>query len=360
MLFMGWTPLRDLEARRIAIVKPSSLGDIVHSLPVLTALRRRYPQAHISWVVSRIFEPLLQGHPDLDATIPLDRGAARRGWMAALQTWRRFIHDLRRRHFDLVVDLQGLLRSGLITGLSGGQRRVGLGTAREGAGWFYTDVVTVPGAGSIHAVDRYWQVAERFGIGDQPKQFRLPITDAAQVWTAQALAGLPRPWVMLAIGSRWPTKRWPADHFAELARRAQDHFGAAAIFVGGAEETPAARLAMSELPGPSRVLTGRTTLPQLVALLNRADVMIGNDTGPLHIARALGRPVVAPYTCTKVNVTGPYAAPETAVAASIWCQGSRFRYCNRLECMNVLTPDLVWPHLEEVLCRWKTQKAMSA
>src|ERR1051326_2927448 len=109
-ILMGWTPLRDYAARRIAIIKPSSLGDIVHSLPVLSALRQRYPAAHICWVVNANYETLLTGHPDLDATLPLDRRAMRRGWMTALHTWRRFIHELRRQKFDLVVDLQGLLR----------------------------------------------------------------------------------------------------------------------------------------------------------------------------------------------------------------------------------------------------------
>src|SRR5271169_4134591 len=95
-------PLSDLDARRIALLKPSALGDIVHSLPVLTALRRRFPQAHIAWIVNRAYEPLLSGHPDLNETIPFDRGAARSGWWAATRSWLRFMRELRDRHFDLV------------------------------------------------------------------------------------------------------------------------------------------------------------------------------------------------------------------------------------------------------------------
>src|SRR5436305_13120977 len=100
-------PLRDLDAHRVALLKPSALGDIVHSLPVLTALRRRFPHAHVAWVVNRAYEPLLAGHPDLDETIAFDRGATRRGWWSALRSWLRFLRDLRRRRFDLVVDLEG-------------------------------------------------------------------------------------------------------------------------------------------------------------------------------------------------------------------------------------------------------------
>src|SRR5438876_3427169 len=108
----GRIPLRDYPASSIAFIKPSALGDIVHSLPVLTALRRRFPQSHITWIVNRTYEPLLQGHPDLDATLPFDRQAARTGWWPALQQYSRFFVQCRRQQFDLVVDLQGLLRSG--------------------------------------------------------------------------------------------------------------------------------------------------------------------------------------------------------------------------------------------------------
>src|SRR5437764_12792952 len=160
---MGWTPLRDYDARRIVIIKPSSLGDIIHSLPVLTALRHRYPQAHIAWVVNRSYEALLHGHPDLDATLPFDRGASRSGPVQGLLSYSRFLRHFRNERFDLVIDLQGLLRSGIMTAASGATRRVGLSTAREGAPWFYTDIVPVADFNAMHAVDRHWLVAEALG-----------------------------------------------------------------------------------------------------------------------------------------------------------------------------------------------------
>src|SRR5947209_2962974 len=132
------TPLSEYPASRIALIKPSALGDIVHSLPVLTALRSRYPTAHITWVVNRGYEPLLRGHPDLDATLPFDRGTSRTGLVNTAFNYARFLRQLRAQHFDLVIDLQGLLRSGLMAWASRAARRVGLSTAREGAAWFYT------------------------------------------------------------------------------------------------------------------------------------------------------------------------------------------------------------------------------
>ena len=163
----GWSrcPLQELNPRRLALLKPSSLGDIVHALPVLTALRRRFAAAHITWIVNRSYEPLLEGNPDLDATLTFDRGALKRGVVSTAMTAVRFANTLRSGKFDLAIDLQGLFRSGLVTFATGAARRVGLSTAREGAAHFYTDVIPTPGLDEAHAVDRCWRAAEAFGRG---------------------------------------------------------------------------------------------------------------------------------------------------------------------------------------------------
>jgi ADP-heptose:LPS heptosyltransferase len=348
------------EARRIALIKPSALGDIVHSLPVLTALRHRFPNAHITWIVNRGYEPLLRGHRDLDATLPFDRGATRGGWGRTLLSYGHFLTDLWRRGFDLVIDLQGLLRSGLMVAASGAARRVGLSSAREGATRFYTDVVPVTDYENLHAVDRYWRVAEALGVGGLPKEFYVPIPQDVRRWAEEALRDCPRPWLGLGVGSRWPTKRWLPEHFAHLAQQAQFRFGGTAVFVGGGDETALAGEVRARLAGPTLDLTGRTTLPQLAAVLERVDVLLANDTGPLHLAAALGRPVVAPYTCTSVRQTGPYGAFGSAVETKVWCQGSRLRSCGRMECMAELTPDRLWPHLHEILLTWQRRQTRPA
>jgi lipopolysaccharide heptosyltransferase I len=342
-------PLALYPARRIALIKPSALGDVIHSLPVLTALRRRYPTAHITWVISRSYEALLHGHPDLDATLPFDRTASRAGWLPGVLGYNRFLRRLRRQRFDLVIDLQGLLRSGLMTLASGAARRVGLSTAREGATLFYTDLVPVADFNAVHAVERYWLVAEALGVGDGPRTFRVPLTEEARHWAAEELRTCPRPWLVVGPGSRWLTKRWPTRHFAVLARQAQHEFGGTILFVGGGDETPLARAVVADLSGPWRDLTGRTTLPHLAALLARADAILANDTGPLHLAAALGRPVVAPYTCTSIRLNGPYGAAAGAVETRVACQGSYLKRCARMDCMTELTPDRLWPILREIL-----------
>jgi heptosyltransferase-1 len=350
-------PLCEYPAQRIALIKPSALGDIVHALPVLTALRQRFPEAHITWVVGRAYQPLLEGHPDLDATLAFERRQLRSGPLRALWSCWRLARRLRTGCFDLVLDLQGLLRSGLMVLATRAPRRVGMSTAREGSAWSYTDIIDVPrgarkASGALHAVDRYWLVAQALGAGDGPKRFRLPVSEPASRWADDLLRDCPRPWLALGVGARWLTKRWPAEHFAVLARRVQERFGGTALFLGSRDEKPLAQAVAGRLAGPWRDLTGATTLPQLTALLRRVDGMLANDTGPLHLAAALGRPVVAPYTCTRPELHGPYGAGG-AVATTVWCAGSYLRRCRRLECMAELTPKRLWPALEEMFHAWQ-------
>jgi heptosyltransferase-1 len=357
MLERNRPPLSAYDAERIALLKPSALGDIIHALPVLTAVRRRYPHAHITWIVNQSYAPLLHGHPDLDDVLPFDRRASHRGWGPAVQSWFRFVRELRRRRFDLVIDLQGLFRTAVMMAATGAKRRVGLSTAREGATWTYTDVVPVADFNAIHAVDRCWRIAEALGVGDAPKEFHIPICDEARHWAESATHGYPHPWLMLGPGARWMTKRWPPEHFAALARRTWDAFGGTIFFVGGAEETLAATAVRRRLSGPCRDLTGRTTLPQLAALLQRADVVVANDTGPLHLAAALGRLIVAPYTCTRVLLNGPYPSQAGAVETTVPCRGSYIKRCSRLDCMAELTPERLWPILAKALRSCQDRRA---
>lgn len=339
--------------RRVAIIKPSALGDILNALPVLSALRRRFPQAHLAWIINQGYAPLLAPHPDLDEIVPFDRSSLRGGLFSGSIAFVRFLRHLRRQRFDLAIDLQGLLRSGLMTLATGAAVRLGLATAREGARWCYTHVIDdVNGVG--HAVDRCWRVAEALHV-DDAKRFDLALDPGAQAWASDRLRGLARPWIAVGAGARWFTKRWPPEHFATLIRRAQEQFGGTAVFVGAADEADVARQVAASLTGATCDLTGRTTLPQLAAVLASVDVLLANDTGPLHLAVALGRPVVAPYTCTQVALNGPYGQFHRAVETTVWCKGSYRRRCDRLECMAELIPDRLWPHLYEVLAPWATR-----
>lgn len=337
---------------RIAVVKPSALGDIAHAVPVLSALRELFPAAHISWVVNNAYEPLLVGHPHLNATIPFDRGAFKRNPLKAATYTLRFADRLRRGRFDLVIDLQGLLRTGLMTAATGAAVRVGFAASREGSRHFYTHRVEVPDADRIHAVDRYWRVIEALGGGHLAKRFVLPVQPAELAAVGAELASLPRPWLALAPGARWLTKRWPVGAFAEVANRAHAEFGGSVLLVGAADDIALSADLRSRLTGPNHDYTGKTGIAKMVAVLNRADVMLSNDTGPLHVAAALGVPCVAPYLCTRPVLHGPYNSPAGGVPTTVPCAGSYLRQCpHGMVCLADLTPDKLWPALHEVLHR---------
>jgi heptosyltransferase I len=336
------TGLPDLRPERVCLIKPSSLGDIVHALPVLSALRTLWPRAHLAWVVNRRLRGLLDGHPALDEVIPFDRAraGARPGGIAAAA---RFLVGLRRRRFDLAIDLQGLLRSGVMAAASGAAVRVGRADAREGAAHFYTHPVpALPGEGA-HAVDRLLAIARAFGADVARPRFDLAISDDDRRWAGEALTGVATPRLVLNPGASWETKRWPPEHFAEVARRAAEGWGAGLVAVGAAEDRPLIDRLRDRLgPLPLRDLCGATTLPRLAAVAAESDVFLSNDTGPLHLAAATGARVVGVYTCTSPRLTGPYGPDAIAVQTGVWCAARCVRRCGRLECMAELTPDRVW------------------
>jgi lipopolysaccharide heptosyltransferase I len=334
--------LATIEPERVCIIKPSSMGDILHAMPIISALRARWPSAHLSWVVNRPFSELLEGHHDLDELIIYDRGG--RGWdRNTLLGTTVLFGRLRRSEFDLTIDLQGLLRSALMVAATGAGIRVGMADAREGARWFYTHRISAARLG-LHAVDRVLRVAREFGADGSVARFNLPITVDARRWAAQAVAGLPRPRIVLNVGARWATKRWPPTHFAAIGRLAVERFGAGLIAVGSAADRPLVDALLGHLaPIPVLDLCGRTRLPQFAALSLESDLVVSNDTGPLHLAAAAGARVVGVYTCTSPELTGPYGERASSVRTGVRCAASLRKSCRRLDCMEELEPARVWP-----------------
>ncbi len=311
-------PLSTIEARRICIIKPSALGDVVQSLALLPALRRRFPEATIDWVVNRSFAELLQGHPLLSEVIPFDR----RG------TWRDFaklLLDLRRKNFDLVFDLQGLLRSAAMTLASGAGVRLGMQTAREGSGWACHHLL--PGTDrSVPAHQRCRNIAAAFGSIDGPAESGLHIPIEARRWAKERLQSLRRPILAIHAGAGWETKRWPVEKFAAVASR----FDGSVVAVGSAGEQPlAAQIveATTTAGGQGLNLAGGTRLPQLAAVLEQADLVLSNDSGPMHLAAAAGTAVVGIFTCTSPVISGPAGAQHELVATCVSCAASYRKQC---------------------------------
>jgi lipopolysaccharide heptosyltransferase I len=351
--------LSTLRPSRVCLIKPSSLGDVVHALPVLAALREHWPEAHLAWVINAGLRGLVEGHPLLDEVIPFDRSnvkATPRGIARGLG----FLSGLRARRFDLAVDLQGLLRSGVITYATGAPVRVGLAAAREGATRLYTHRVDDPHP-EPHAVDRLMAVARAFGAGGGRTRFVVATTEQDRAWADTILARTTAPRLVLNLGARWPTKRWPVEHFAEVARRAAERAGAGLVVVGAPEDRPLADRLIEVLAQQHVLdLCGRTTLPQLAAVAAGADLFLSNDTGPLHLAAAAGACVLGIYTCTRPERTGPYGPNAAFVRSAVWCAGSCQRSCPRLECMHELTVERVWKAVEPRLTRRDPQDSTAA
>jgi heptosyltransferase-1 len=296
----------------ILIVKLSSLGDVVHALPVAATLRARLGGARIAWAVERREAAVLAGHPALDEIITVDTRAWRS--LGRLATAARGVRSLASRlaaaRFDVVIDLQGLIKSGVLVAMTRAPQRVGFAARdlREPLSAIFTNRRLARPVGR-HVVEQYLALLAPLSVGLPVLEFRLPTDPAAEAGADGffAAAGLkPRDRVVvLNPGAGRPDKRWPTDRFAALARRLADESVARGVVVWGPGEEGAAR-AISEGASGRVAMAPPTDLLQLIAVLRRASVVVAADTGPLHLAAALGRPCVGIYGPTSPQRNGPY------------------------------------------------------
>jgi lipopolysaccharide heptosyltransferase I len=324
--------------RRILLIKPSAIGDVVHALPILTLLRKRWPDAHIAWLLTPACANLLDGHPLLNEVILFERGRFGRGWRepAAAKGLVTFMKHLRRGEFDLVVDLQGLFRSGWMAWETRAPVRIGFANGREFSPVFYTHRIDV-GTTEQHAVDRYLKVTAALGCGDSPGEFPFHVTDEDRRHVDALVPAIAegKPYAVLIPGTNWVTKRWPVERFASLVKPLRDRFGLLSIVAGSPGE-----LDLAGKVGGINV-AGKTTLRQLVALLERAALVVANDSGPMHIAAALGRPLVTPFGPTNPVRTGPYRRDDAVIRLAIPCSPCYVRTCAHQSCLQWLDVEAV-------------------
>jgi heptosyltransferase-1 len=294
----------------ILIIRPSALGDVCRTVPVLASLRGRYPGARIDWLVQAEFAPAIDAHPDLSAAIPFHRTE-----MTRAKLWRpgglRRLHELHRRlrgpGYDLVLDCQGLLRSGLFAWWTRAPRRLTYADAAESASRFATERVDAPR--SLHTVDRMLRLAEAAGA-EPVRDLRLypPPADHPAL-------DLP-PSIVVAPTSRWPGKRWPDDRFVEVARALLEHDPAARlVVVGGASERDQCPRLLDLADREPRILdlVARTSIPALMRLIKTAPLVLANDSAALHLAVGLDRPLVALFGPTRIQLVGPYGRDRDVI-----------------------------------------------
>jgi lipopolysaccharide heptosyltransferase I len=315
---------------KILIIKPSALGDIVQALPVLTGLKRRWPAAQIDWVVNDTLAEILEGHPCLRRTILYPR----RRWTspARLPEMWRWGRALRDEKYDMTIDLQGLLRSALMTWAAASSRRLGLLSAREGSRAAYNEFVADT---AVSAAERYLTCLEHLNIPVKPLDFQL----TAHQPLPEALAEF-GPYIALHPYSRWRTKLWPWRYYQELvATMPERKF----VLVGEGPWFP-----LEAPPGQIVDLRGKLGIGQLVTVLDRARAVLSTDSGPAHIAAALGRPTLVLFGATDWRKTKPSGERVVVQTHALFCSPCLKRTCWRdtpVECMSLLTPPKIRAYL---------------
>jgi heptosyltransferase-1 len=318
-------------------------------MPILNVLRARFPDSQISWVINRELSDLLTGHPADPKLIPFDR----RG---GISDWWRLLKEIRQSKFDLVFDLQGLLRTGLMCAASGAPLRIGLQTAREGSS-LACHLLLPDTSTQIPGHRRAWAIAETLGMGASRQQADISIPEVDSAWSNQLKAKSNGPLLVIHPGARWQTKQWPIRSFSSVAVRALQDLGMSAIVVGSRGEASAAeelvQLMKNERPSRQIMnLAGQTSMKQLAALMRSADLVLSNDSGPMHLAAAMGTPVVGIFTCTSPERSGPPGDMHRLVAANVPCAASYCKQCpqkgsGHLACFRELTPEQVWAALRD-------------
>lgn len=332
-----------IEARMIGIVRLGSIGDVVNTLPLLNRLRAGYPESHIAWVVEEKAAPLLEGHPSLDSLILFPRNRPR--------LWPGFVRRLRRAGFDLVLDCQRIIRSGIVTWISGTPHRVGFDRARckEGS-WIFTNHHIPPNDRPGVTLERYLEFADYLQLPPAPVSWNIALDRTDREKALRIIGATGSPPVVVNVGASKPENRWPAGHFSALIAVLKHHWKGPLVLTGGAEDRErAATIAR----GPTvQDTSGALSLKELAALLEAAAVVVSCDTGPLHLAVAMGAPVIGLYGPSDPARTGPFGQPDGVIVGR---GGPQCRACRRwcgdpyTPCMRDLSPEIVFQTVEKRL-----------
>ncbi|HYB42239.1 MAG TPA: lipopolysaccharide heptosyltransferase I [Candidatus Methylomirabilis sp.] len=308
---------RDGRRRKIAIVKLSSLGDVIHTLPVARALRAAFPTAHLTWIVEAREHAILRDHPDLDAVLPVDTRLWRRlVWKpaGARVVWNklgRLQTRIRASRFDVTIDVQGLIKSGLLTAYTGAPLRVGFSPSWCGE-WpnsLFTNRHVTPGPEAVHVVEQYLALLEPLGVSGVTPEFHIPARPEAEKRIEDFLGehGIKRHDAVVALnpGAGRENKRWPVAHLSALAERLGELPGVRVLLLWGPDEIHMARQIRDGV-STRAILAPPTDLDELAALLRRSALMVANDTGPLHLAAAVGTACLGLYGPTPSARNRPY------------------------------------------------------
>lgn len=310
---------------KILIIKLSSIGDVVHTLPALYALRNAYPYAKIDWLVEEEPSNILIGHPLLNDVFVIKK----KGWLKDLKRTYAVAKKIRALNYDIILDFQGLFKSGIWVFLSNGKRRIGFDKSREMSYLFLNERLP-PYNPDKHAVERYLDLVKHLGIKCDSINPPIPITEKEKkkvsglLKTGGILEGTP--FIVVNPLARWETKLWGAKKIAGLCNEMVDSFSCRVVVVGAFSEKDNKEF-FSLTNNRVVDLTGKTTLKELAHLMSLSSVVITVDSGPMHIAAAMGVPVVAIFGPTAPWRTGPYGSIHTIIRKDLPCSPCFSRIC---------------------------------
>jgi lipopolysaccharide heptosyltransferase I len=341
--------------KNILIIKPSSLGDVVLALPALSALRKSFPDAEISWLIRPEFAPLIENHPHLDYIVLFDRKFLGKAWYrpGAFGSLVSLIHRLRQRKFDAIIDLQGLFRTASLAWLSGCKKRLGMANARELARIFYTHKTTQE-KDCIHLVDYYLKIIRSAGASETQAQFILPQDPAAADSIHSLLTSRnikPDNYAVFVPGSARSDKCWPIERFAALADKISSQFKLSIVATGTASENSTVEKLQALTNIPITNFAGLTNLTELIALLRDAKLVVSNDTGPGHITAALDTPLVLIFGPTNPARVAPYGRSHCIVAVEPNSRGFKADSTNPKHDIIAITIDEVYNKVCEQMRR---------
>lgn len=334
--------------KHILIIKMSSLGDVLHALPTLYALRQNCPQAHIVWAVHENFSAVLPGKPYIDEVIYIDKKQLKR--FSYLRALRKRLHAYR---FDLCLDLQGLAKSAIVAWCSGAKEKYGYWEMREGS-FLVSKGLTGPNKQG-HVIERYLDTVRVLGGRVDAVEFPLPSIAAEKDMMQRRFSavGLSGPFVAVVPGARWSVKEWPVDYWIGFIRRLSES-GMAAVLLGSKDDAAkGAAICAGVARGLVYDFTGKTNLRELMAAIAMARIYISADTGPLHIANALKKELIALFGPTCPNRTGPYGGKNSTYIHMLISPTSQATpekpLINDPDCMAQISVDDVWHAYEQAL-----------
>jgi lipopolysaccharide heptosyltransferase II len=335
------------------IVLHGAIGDVTRALPLARLLRRRFPEASLSWSVEPAAAPLLDLDRSIDDIIVFERS---RGIGAFLQ----FLSAIRSRRFDLVLDLQRHFKSGVISRFSGAPYRLGFhrSDAKE-FNWWFNNLHIPRGGEWTPKILHYLKFAEYFGAPTEPIEWDMHINAEDQRRAANLLGGAENT-AILFVGSRWESKQWFATQIAATASAIRARHDLPIVFLGSGADRRLAGEAEVLTAGPIINLTGRTSLREAVAIISRARFCVGPDTGLMHIAAALGKPVVSLWGATDPARNGPYGFGELVIQGRADCVPCRKRRCSiGRVCMQSITTDAILTMIDRALAPGGATRALS-